>query len=93
MSKVLRYKKGFTWRHHFDEKWDRLEYSLKLRIQAFVFIFIFGGTLLGFAWAYGKHEKAQLIQEGAARSEVRQEKIWQGVSRKASPPPLRQAED
>jgi hypothetical protein len=42
MPKELKYKKGFTLRHHFDEKWDRLDYSFKLKIQAF-----FLSSLLG----------------------------------------------
>jgi len=42
MPKELKYKKGFTWRHHFEEKWDRLDYSFKLKIQAF-----FLSSLLG----------------------------------------------
>ena len=40
MPKELKYKRGFTLRHHLDEKWDRLDYSFKLKIKAFFFIFI-----------------------------------------------------
>jgi len=93
MPKELKYKKGFTWRHHFDEKWDRLDYSFKLKIQAFFFIFIIGVSVLGLVWANQKDEKAQLIKAGASRSETTQEKDFMSTSRTVSPPPLRHAED
>jgi hypothetical protein len=93
MPKELKYKKGFTWRHHLDEKWDRLDYSFKLKIQAFFLIFILGVAFLGLAWANQKHEKAQLMKDGATRSETTQEKDFMSTSRTISPPPLRHAED
>jgi hypothetical protein len=93
MPKELKYKKGFTWRHHFDEKWDRLDYSFKLKIQAFFLIFILGVAFLGLAWANQKHENAQLMKDGATRSETTQEKVLMSTSRNVSPPPLRHAED
>jgi hypothetical protein len=93
MPKKLKYKKGFTWRHHLDEKWDRLDYSFKLKIQAFFLIFILGVAFLGLAWANQKHEKAQLMKDGATRGETTQEKDFMSTSRTVSPPPLRQAED
>ena len=93
MPKELKYKKGFTWRHHLDEKWDRLDYSFKLKIQAFFFIFIIGVSVLGLVWANQKHEKAQLMKDGATRSETTQEKDFMSTSRTVSPPPLRHAED
>jgi hypothetical protein len=93
MPKELKYKKGFTWRHHLDEKWDRLDYSFKLKIQAFFFIFIIGVAFLGLAWANQKDEKAQLIKDGASRIEATQKQTLQGASRNVSPPPLRHAED
>ena len=93
MPKGLKYKKGFTWRHHLDEKWDRLDYSFKLKIQAFFLIFILGVAFLGLAWANQKHEKAQLMKDGATRSETTQEKDFMSTSRTVSPPPLRHAED
>jgi hypothetical protein len=93
MPKELKYKKGFTLRHHFDEKWDRLDYSFKLKIQAFFFIFIIGASVLGLVWANQKDEKAQLIKDGASRIEATQKQTLQGASRNVSPPPLRHAED
>ena len=93
MPKGLKYKKGFTWRHHLDEKWGRLDYSFKLKIQAFFLILILGGGVLGLAWANQKYEKAQLMKDGATRSETTQEKVLMSTSRNVSPPPLRQAED
>jgi hypothetical protein len=93
MHKLQKYKKGFTWRHHFDEKWDRLDYSFKLKIQAFFLIFILGVAFLGLAWANQKHEQAQLMKDGATRSETTQKQDFMSTSRSVSPPPLRHAED
>jgi hypothetical protein len=93
MHKLQKYKKGFTWRHHFDEKWDRLDYSFKLKIQAFFLIFILGVAFLGLAWANQKHEKAQFMKDGATRSETTQKKDFMSTSRAVSTPPLRHAED
>jgi len=93
MPKELKYKKGFTWRHHLDEKWDRLDYSFKLKIQAFFLILILGGCLLGFAWGNQKYEKVQFIKGGATKSEKTQEKDFMSTNRIVSPPPLRHAED
>jgi hypothetical protein len=93
MPKEIKYKKGFTWRHHFDEQWDRLDYSFKLKIQAFFLILVLGGCLLGFAWGNQKYEKAQLMQDSATKSEATHEKVLMSTIRNASPPPLRHAED
>ena len=93
MPKEQKYKKGFTLRHHFDEKWDRLDYGFKLKIQAFFLIFIIGGGILGLAWANQKHEKTQLMKDEAAMSETTQEKVLMSKSRSVSPPPLRHSED
>ena len=76
-----------------DEKWDRLDYYFKLKIQAFFLIFILGVAFLGLAWANQKHEMAQLMKDGATRSETTQEKDFMSTSRTVSPPPLRHAED
>jgi len=93
MPKGLKYKKGFTLRHHFDEKWDRIDYSFKLKIKAFFLIFIIGGFVLGLAWASQKYDKTQLMNANATRSEATQEKVFMSTSRSVSPPPLRHAED
>jgi len=93
MPKGQKYKKGFTLSHHFDEKWDRLDYGLKLKIQAFFLIFILGGGLLGLVWASQKYEKTLLMKDEAAMSETTQEKVFMSKSRNVSPPPLRHAED
>jgi hypothetical protein len=93
MLKGQKYKKGFTLRHHFDEKWDRLDYSLKLKIQSFLLIFIIGGCVLGLAWASQKYEKTLLMKDDATTGETTQEKVLMSKSRSVSPPPLRHAED
>jgi hypothetical protein len=90
---MKKYKNGFTWRHHFDEKWDRLDYGFKLKIQAFFLILIIGGSVLGLAWANQKQEKAQLIKDGPTRSKATQEKVLMSSRRNVSPPPLVDADD
>jgi len=93
MPKEIKYKKGFTWRHQFDEKWDRLDYGFRLKIQTFFLIIILGGSVLGLAWANQKYEKAQLVKESITKSETTQEKVITSTSRNVSLPPLRHAED
>jgi len=90
---MKKYKNGFTWRHHFDEKWDRLDYGFKLKIQAFFWILIIGGSVLGLAWLNQKQEKAQFIKDGPTGSKAPQEKVLMSSRRNVSPPPLVDADD
>jgi hypothetical protein len=57
MPKVLKYKKGFTLRHHLDEKWDRLDYGFKIKFQGFILLIVLGVVVSGLVWANQKNEK------------------------------------
>jgi len=62
MPKVLKYKKGFTWCHHLDEKWDRLDYGFKIKLQGFILLIILGVVVSGLVWANQKNEKNEWMQ-------------------------------
>jgi hypothetical protein len=62
MPKVLKYKKGFTLRHHLDEKWDRLDYGFKIKFQGFILLIVLGVVVSGLVWANQKNEKNELLE-------------------------------
>ena len=62
MPKVLKYKKGFTWQHHLDEKWDRLDYGFKIKFQGFILLIILGVVVSGLVWANQKNEKNEWLE-------------------------------
>jgi len=62
MPKVLKYKKGFTWRHHLDEKWDRLDYGFKIKLQGFILLIILGGCCFRFGMGKPEERKNEWMQ-------------------------------
>lgn len=62
MPKKPKYKKGYTWAHHFDEWWDRREASFKAKIFCFGILGLFLGGLGGVYFGYNRFEKKDLIQ-------------------------------
>jgi hypothetical protein len=62
MPKVLKYKKGFTLRHHLDEKWDRLDYGFKIKLQGFILLIVLGVVVSGLVWANQKNEKNEWLE-------------------------------
>lgn len=72
MTKVLKYKKGFTWRHYLDERWDRLDYGFKIKLQGFILLIVLGVVVSGLVWANQKNEKNEWM-EGRNHGEMPQE--------------------
>jgi hypothetical protein len=72
MPKVLKYKKGFTLRHYLDERWDRLDYGFKIKLQGFILLFVLGAVVSGLVWAIQKNEKNEWM-EGRNHGETPQE--------------------
>jgi len=73
MPKVLKYKKGFTLRHHLDEKWDRLDYGFKIKLQGFIILIVFGVVISGLVWANQRNEKNEWLESrnrGGTRKEL-----------------------
>jgi hypothetical protein len=64
MLKVLKYKKGFTWRHHLDEKWDRLDYGFKIKLQGFILLIVVGCAASALVWANQRSKKNEWLEVG-----------------------------
>ena len=54
MPKRIKYKRGYTWRHFFDEWWDRRpeEWKVKLFVSVglLVLVGLVAGVFMGFDW-------------------------------------------
>ncbi|NBT23833.1 hypothetical protein EBT11_04165 [bacterium] len=62
MPKVLKYKKGFTIRHHLDELCDRLDCGFKIKVQGFIFLVGLGVVVGGLVWANQRSEKREWLE-------------------------------
>ncbi len=72
MPKGPRFKRGFTWRHHFDEWWDRRPQEWKARLFVGVVLGgIFSGIFL-FLWGSRWMERNELLTDG---KRIRQSRI------------------
>lgn len=93
MPKEIKYRKGFTWRHHLDERWDRLDYGFKLRLQIFIFVSLLCGASGLLVWANRRGEREEWLREGAKQELLRKVKSGELIERDPAGPPLRPAED
>ncbi len=90
MPKVPKFKRGFTWRHHFDEWWDRRPHEWKVKLFVFAGLMVVAGMVVVLLWAQGSMERDELIT-GAKK--LHQKRV-QGVDSQmalevpAQPPPL-----
>ena len=71
MPKEIKYRKGFTWRHHLDERWDRLDYGFKLQLQIFIFVSLLCGASGLLVWANRRGEREEWLREGAKQELLR----------------------
>ena len=62
MRKEPKYKKGYTWAHHFDEWWDRREAVFKAKIFCFGVLGLVLATLGAFYFGCNRFEKRDLIR-------------------------------
>ena len=93
MPKEPKFRRGFTWRHHIDEKWDRLDYGFKLGWQICIFVILLGGAFGLLVWANRRSEREEWLREGARQELLRKEKSSELIQRGPPAPPLRPAED
>ncbi|NBR46120.1 MAG: hypothetical protein EBT68_03260 [Verrucomicrobia bacterium] len=63
MPKRIKYKRGYTWRHFFDEWWDRRpeEWKVKLFVSIGLLVLagLFAGVFMGFHWIERKEMVGQ----------------------------------
>jgi len=62
MPKRPKYKKGYTWAHHFDEWWDRRETAFKAKIFCFGVLGLVLAAFGGIYFGCNRFEKSDLIQ-------------------------------
>jgi hypothetical protein len=62
MTKRPKYKKGYTWTHHFDEWWDRRDAAFKAKIFCFGVLGLVLAALGGIYFGCNRFEKTDLIQ-------------------------------
>jgi hypothetical protein len=61
-KKRPKYKKGYTWTHHFDEWWDRRDAAFKAKIFCFGVLGLVLAAWVGIYWGYSRFEKKDLIR-------------------------------
>lgn len=71
MPKELKYKRGFTLRHYFDEWWDRRPHEWKIRLGVFtvLVVAVVGATFL--FWVHRRVEREELLAEAKKLHEKR----------------------
>lgn len=90
MPKGPKYKKGFTFRHHFDEWWDRRPHEWKVRLIVFLGFMALVGAAAALFWGHRWMEREELMTEAKRLHEKRiQEMDSRLISETpAQPPPL-----
>lgn len=62
MIKIPKYKKGYTWRHHLDEWWDRAGTEFKVKLFCFVVIGLLVSAAGTVFWVSQKMERESLME-------------------------------
>ena len=60
--RLPKYKKGFTWRHHLDEWWDRAGTEFKAKLFCFVVIGLLVLAAGTAAWVLQKMERESFME-------------------------------
>ena len=85
MPKGPKFKRGFTWRHHLDEWWDRRPQELKARLFVVVAL---GSVALGvglFLWVHRWTERSEIMAEAKRIHQSRIEASDKLMAPKAEP--------
>ena len=60
--KLPKYKKGYTWRHHLDEWWDRAGTEFKVKLFCFVVIGLLVSAAGTVFWVSQKMERESFME-------------------------------
>ena len=60
--KIPKYKKGYTWRHHLDEWWDRAGTEFKVKLFCFVVIGLLVSAAGTVFWVSQKMERESFME-------------------------------
>jgi hypothetical protein len=86
MPKGPKFKKGFTWRHHFDEWWDRRPQEWKVRLFVGV---VLGGAAVAVGlllWGNRWMERDELLVQAKRNHQNRIEGTDKLMTPKVDPP-------
>jgi len=86
VPKRPKYKKGYTWTHHFDEWWDRVGEEFRIKLFVFVLILIMLGGGFGLYHWVQQSEKKEMIELARVRQEKENESIRYRMSQRPIPP-------
>ena len=62
MIKPAKYKRGYTWRHHLDEWWDRAGTEFKVKLFCFVVIGLLVSAAGTVFWVSQKMERESFME-------------------------------
>lgn len=95
MHQNLKFKRGFTWRHHFDEWWDRRPHEWKVRLFVFAGLMVVAGMMVLLLWAQRSMERDELITEAKKLHQKRIQGVDSQIASEVpvqSPPMIPQSE-
>lgn len=75
MPKGPKFKRGFTWRHHLDEWWDRRTQEWKIRMMVLFGVVMTIAALALIFWAHGWTERDELITHAKELHKKRIQKV------------------
>ena len=94
MTKGPKFRRGYTWRHHWDEWWDRRPEEWKAKL--FVLLAGLGLALLagGLFWGNRRMEKNEILSEAKKIRQIRvaeTDRIMVAPVKTAQPPAMQQS--
>ena len=63
MPKGPKFKRGFTWRHHFDEWWDRRPHEWKVSLFVVAGLMVVAGMVAMLLWVQRSMERNERITD------------------------------
>ena len=63
MPKGPKFKRGFTWQHHFDEWWDRRPHEWKVRLFLWTGLALVFISVAGFLWVQRWVSREEILAE------------------------------